>query len=255
MVGCLGKELRMKRIFNSKSGNVVLVPIDHGVTLGPIQGINCMQSTIDLLNQTDIDGIIVHKGTAKQHCQNWKKSLIIHLNASTELSPNANTKITVCTVEEAIKLGADAVSIHINLGDKNDTKMLSDLGETANICDIWGMPLVAMMYVCGESVKDAIGNIKFAARVASELGADIVKVGYTGDADSFAEVVDGCSIPVIVAGGAKIDSDQGIIEMFQSAMKTGARGIACGRNIFQRENAKKFADDLCEIVHRNSKNM
>lgn len=251
MVVCLGKELRMKRIFNSKSGNVVLVPMDHGVTLGPIAGINCMQSTIDLLNRTDIDGIIVHKGTAKQNCQNLKKNLIIHLNASTELSPNANTKIIVCTVEEAIKLGADAVSIHINLGDKNDTKMLSDLGKAAEVCDIWGMPLLAMMYVRGENVKDAIGNTKFAARVASELGADIVKVGYTGYADSFAEVVEGCSIPVIVAGGEKIDKDQDIIEMFQSAMNAGARGIACGRNIFQRENAEKFTDDLCKIVHRN----
>jgi fructose-bisphosphate aldolase/2-amino-3,7-dideoxy-D-threo-hept-6-ulosonate synthase len=124
----------------------------------------------------------------------------------TEISPDPNLKTLICTVEEGIQLGADGVSIHINLGSDNESRMLSDFGIIGKKCADWGMPLLAMMYTRGKNLSnDTARSTRIAARVASELGADIVKVNFTGDVDSFRSVVEGCSIPVVVAGGQKVN--------------------------------------------------
>jgi class I fructose-bisphosphate aldolase len=116
------------------------------------------------------------------------------------------------------------------------------------------MPLVAMMYTRGSKIKDEYnpGNVKHAARVAAELGADIVKVVYTGSVDSFTEVVNGCPVPVVIAGGPKMDSDEDIFKMVESALQAGAAGISIGRNAFQHENPTKMVQVLSKMVHQGA---
>ena len=115
-----------------------------------------------------------HRGSGKD------VGLIIHLSAGTTLSPDPNAKELACTVEEALKIGADAVSVHINLGADTDKEMLRQLGYVGERCMEWQMPLLAMMYTRGPKIKNEydVNNVKHAARVAAELGADIVKVVY-----------------------------------------------------------------------------
>jgi DhnA family fructose-bisphosphate aldolase class Ia len=116
------------------------------------------------------------------------------------------------------------------------------------------MPLVAMMYTRGAKIKSEYdaANVKLAARVGAELGADIVKVQYTGSVESFAEVVQGCPVPVVIAGGSKMDSDEDIFKMVEGALKAGAAGISIGRNAFQHENPGKMVAALCKMVHEGA---
>ena len=116
------------------------------------------------------------------------------------------------------------------------------------------MPLVAMMYTRGPKIKDEYNadNVKHAARVAAELGADIVKVVYTGSVDSFTEVVNGCTVPVVIAGGAKMDSDKDIFRIVEDALQAGAAGVSIGRNAFQHENPTKMVQVLSKMVHHRA---
>jgi class I fructose-bisphosphate aldolase len=249
----VGKQIRMERIVNRETGNTVIVPMDHGVSMGPIPGIIDVRDSIDKVANGGANAVIIHKGLVPHgHRRHGKDvGLIVHLSASTVLSPKPNTKVLVCSVEEAIKLGADGVSIHVNLGDVSEDKMLEDFGRVSAKCLEWGMPLVAMMYARGEHIKNQFDPdvVAHCARVAAELGADIVKVPYTGDPDTFRKVVVGCPIPVVIAGGPKMSNDLEILEMVEGAMKAGGRGVSIGRNAFQHENPEAIVRAISAIVH------
>ena len=213
----IGKTIRLERIIDRNSGKTVIIPMDHGVTVGPIQGLADMRSTVSKVVAGGANAILMHKGMVQAGHRGTGRDvgLIIHLSAGTSLSPDPNAKELVCTVEEAIKLGADAVSVHINLGAETDKEMLRQLGFVSKQCLEWQIPLVAMMYTRGPKIKNEfdVANVKHAARVGAELGADIVKVPYTGSTETFAQVVEGCPVPVVIAGGPKMDSDEDIFKM------------------------------------------
>lgn len=249
----IGKAIRMERIINRNTGKTVIVPMDHGVSAGPISGIADIRHAMCQVAEGGANAVVVHKGTvAKGHRRSGPDmGLIVHLSGSTSLSPEPYTKTLVCTVEEAIQLGADAVSIHVNIGNGKEKEMLADFGTVAHAAAQWGMPLMAMIYPRGGAVKDefdphAVGH---AARLGAELGADLVKVSYTGTPDSFRRVVEGCHVPVVIAGGQKMDSDRAILEMVKGAMEAGAAGTSIGRNIFQHSDPVRIVRAIAMIVH------
>jgi predicted phospho-2-dehydro-3-deoxyheptonate aldolase len=252
----IGKKIRLERIIDRNSGRTVIIPMDHGVTVGPIDGLTDMREAISGVVAGGANAILMHKGVVRAGHRGTGKDvgLIIHLSAGTSLSPDPNAKELVCTVEEAIKLGADAVSVHINLGAETDKEMLGQLGRTCERCLLWQMPLVAMMYARGAKIKDEydVNNVKHAARVGAELGADIVKVVYTGSVESFKEVVDGCPVPVVIAGGPKMNSDEDIFRMVESALAAGAAGLSIGRNAFQHKTPAQMVRALRKMVHDNA---
>lgn len=252
----IGKKIRLERIINRNSGRTVIIPMDHGVTVGPIDGLADMRTAISGVVAGGANAILMHKGVVRAGHRGSGKDvgLIIHLSGGTALSPDPNAKELVCTVEEAIKLGADAVSIHINLGAETDKEMLAQLGFVSERCLEWQMPLVAMMYTRGTKIKDEfdVACVKHAARVGAELGADIVKVPYTGSTETFAQVVHGCPVPVVIAGGPKMNSDQDIFKMVDGALKAGAAGLSIGRNAFQHKTPDKMVAALCNMVHQNA---
>jgi fructose-bisphosphate aldolase/2-amino-3,7-dideoxy-D-threo-hept-6-ulosonate synthase len=149
-------------------------------------------------------------------------------------------------------LGADGVSLHINIGTKTDPEMLEILGNISRECREFGMPLLAMMYPRGENIENEydVQVVKIAARVAAELGADLVKTNWTGDPDSFKEVVTGCMAPVIIAGGAKA-SVRELLEVTKQSIEVGGAGVAYGRNVFQAEDPTKVVKALYLVVHKN----
>jgi predicted phospho-2-dehydro-3-deoxyheptonate aldolase len=249
----MGKRIRMERILNRDTSRTVIVPMDHGVTVGPIKGLTDMKTAVDNVVNGGANAIIVHKGIVRVgHRQSGKDiGLIVHLSASTSLSPDPLGKVPVCTVEEAIKLGADGVSIHVNLGAPDDDAMLTHFGEVSDKCMEWGIPLVAMMYTRGEKITSEydVRHIKHAARVGAELGADIVKVNFTGSARSFAEVTEGCPVPVVIAGGEKMESDRDILDMVEMSVKAGGAGVSIGRNAFQHHSPTAMVKAICLVVH------
>jgi fructose-bisphosphate aldolase/2-amino-3,7-dideoxy-D-threo-hept-6-ulosonate synthase len=152
-------------------------------------------------------------------------------------------------------MGADAVSVHINLGSETEAEQLEILGCVSERCDFWGMPLVAMMYPRGKNIPNSndVSVVAHAARAGAELGADIIKTNYTGDPESFRKVVDGCPVPVVIAGGPKTETDMEFLQMIEGAMEAGARGVAIGRNVFQHEDPTKMTQAISSIVHRGLK--
>ncbi len=251
----IGKEIRIKRIINRNTGRTVIIPMDHGVTVGPIKGLEDMKKTIDNVVNGGANAIVLHKGLVRGGHRGRGKDvgLIIHLSGSTSLAPDPNLKVLVCTVEEAIQLGADAVSIHVNLGAEDESEMLRDLGLISRECMKWGMPLLAMMYTRGLKIKNQfdVSVVKHAARVGAELGADIVKVNYTGSAESFKEVTNGCPVPVVIAGGEKMETDREILDMVDGAIKAGSAGVSIGRNAFQHGDPVAIVKAISSIVHKN----
>jgi predicted phospho-2-dehydro-3-deoxyheptonate aldolase len=249
----IGKKIRLERIIDRNSGRTVIVPMDHGVTVGPIEGLADMRTAVTNMVEGGANAILMHKGIVRAGHRGGGRDigLVIHLSAGTTMSPDPNAKELVCTVEEAVKLGADAVSVHINLGAETDTTMLRQLGMTAERCMEWQMPLIAMMYTRGPKIKNEydVEYIKHAARVGAELGADIVKVPYTGSIESFKQVVCGCTVPVVIAGGPKMNTDADILKMIDESLKAGASGVSIGRNAFQHARPSLMVKAMCKMVH------
>ncbi len=249
----IGKRIRMERIIDRKSKRSVIVPMDHGVTLGPVRGLEDMRKAVNAVAEGGANAVLLHKGIVFAGHRGYGKDigLILHISASTNLGPDPLNKVLVASVEEGIKLGADAISIHVNVGAENEPEMLQALGAVAMECEEWGMPLLAMMYPRGPKVKSEhdAEMVKHAARVGAELGADVIKTNYTGDPDSFKEVIRSCPVPVIIAGGPKANTDEEVLQMVEGAIEAGASGVSIGRNIFQHDDPTKMTQAISKIVH------
>jgi len=249
----IGKKIRMDRIMNRNTKRTVIIPLDHGITMGPVKGLYDVSKTVNLVAEGGANAVLEHKGIIKAGYRGYGRDigLIMHLSGSTSLGPDPNNKVLVAEVEEAIKFGADAVSIQINVGSETEPEQLKVLGNTARTCEEWGMPLLAMMYPRGEKISDQynVDFVKHAARVGAELGADVVKTNYTGSPETFREVVRGCPVPVVMAGGPKTKTDEEFCEMVYDSIQAGGAGVAAGRNVFQHENPTAMVRVLCGIVH------
>ncbi len=253
----IGKAIRLERIMNRNTKKTVIVPMDHGVSMGPIKGLIDIRDTINKVAEGGANAILGHVGFPLHGHRGYGKDigLILHLSGSTSLGPNPNNKVPINTVEHALKLGADAVSIHVNIGADNEEEQLQNLGRVSRDCREWGMPLLGMMYARGAKVKSEhdVDVIKLAARVGAELGVDIIKTNYTGDIDSFREVIKGAlGVPVVIAGGPKMSTDRDIIQMAHDAIQAGASGTSIGRNVFQHNNPTKIIMAIVAVVHKNA---
>ena len=258
----LGKKIRMERILNRKSRRSIIVPMDHGLTIGTVSGLENMPQTINKIANGGANAVIVHagiaeaghRGSSEMQNNNQDIGLIVHLSGSTTLSPQSNRKVLVCSVEESLRLGADAVSIHINIGAEEEPEMLIQMGDTAAKCRHWGMPLIAMMYPRGPNITDPSDPrvVNIAARAGAEMGADLVKTVYTGDIDSFKEITKGCPVPIIIAGGPKMDTKEELLTMvYDAVVEGGAMGIGIGRNVFQDPDPTVLLQTLAKIIHED----
>nr|MDO8077260.1 2-amino-3,7-dideoxy-D-threo-hept-6-ulosonate synthase [Candidatus Freyarchaeota archaeon] len=246
-----GKEVRLSRIM--EDGRSVVIPMDHGVTNGPIRGLENIREMVEMVSRGGATAVLLHKGILKQLEKVPGCGLIMHLSGSTALGPDPNWKVTVGTVEEAVKLGVDAVSIHINVGSEKEPEMLKDLGRVAGDCENWGMPLIAMMYPRGKNIDSLDPTaIAHASRIGAELGADIIKTPFTGNVETFRRVVEGCPAPIIIAGGPKTETDRETLQMVRDAMDAGAIGVAMGRNAFQHQKPAAIVMAVSEIVKNDA---
>jgi predicted phospho-2-dehydro-3-deoxyheptonate aldolase len=251
-----GKQLRLKRMRTSPSGRMVIFPLDHGVSCGPIHGLGRMGSVIDMGSRCGVDALVLHKGMIAflDEVPTRLPSIFMHLSASTSLGPQFHHKVVVGTVEEGLRRGADGVSVHINLSDAQEPEMLRELGRVGSACAKWQMPLLVMMYVRGELAPSPLPDsaIAHSARVAAELGADLIKIPAPADDAVLAEIAASLPVPVVVAGGSKTDEPESFLKRLGSILETGVQGVAIGRNIFQRREPEALLRAVCAMVHHGA---
>ncbi|WP_254767274.1 2-amino-3,7-dideoxy-D-threo-hept-6-ulosonate synthase [Salinilacihabitans rarus] len=243
-----GIDARLERI--STDGAYLIVPMDHGITMGAVTGLKDIESTIDGVTRGGADAVLTQKGIAPRvHPNKNGAGYIVHLNASTTIGPDENDKRPTGTVEEALRAGADAVSFHINVGSTYEPGQIEALSELTGEAARFGVPVLAMAYARGPGVDstdpEALGH---AVRLAEEVGADVVKTGYSGDAESFEHVVESTRLPVVIAGGSR-GTDRETIEMVRGAVDAGGAGVSMGRSIFQHEEPEKIARAVSAVVH------
>ncbi len=251
----LGKSIRMERIVDRKTKRMIIIPMDHGMSVGTIKGLENLSEMVDKVAMGGANAVLEHSGMVGAGHREYGADigLIIHLSGATNLSPNPNRKILVCSVERALKMGADGCSIHVNIGADDEPQMLHDAHKVVESCREWGMPLLAMMYPRGKKIKNENDPdvVNIAVRVGAELGADIVKTNYTGDIDSFKYIVKSVPIPVIIAGGPKMDTIPDLLQVIFDSIQAGGSGVAFGRNVFQAQDPTKIVSAISKVVHKN----
>ncbi len=243
-----GLHARLDRI--STNDRYLIVPMDHGITMGAVKGLVDIESTIDGVTRGGADAVLTQKGIAgRVHDNKNDAGYIVHVNASTTIGPDENDKRMTATAEEAVRAGADAVSLHINVGSTYEPTQIEDLAALTDDADRLGLPVLAMAYARGPGVDstdpESLGH---AVRLAEELGADVVKTGYSGDGDSFERVTESTRLPVVIAGGSK-GTNRETVEMVRGAMDGGAAGVSMGRSIFQHDDPEGIARAVSTVVH------
>ncbi|MFC6882032.1 MULTISPECIES: 2-amino-3,7-dideoxy-D-threo-hept-6-ulosonate synthase [Actinomadura] len=243
--------LRLERLYHH-GARLLMVPLDHSVTEGPLAGGRDLDTLVGEISRNGADAIVLHKGALRYVRQDRfaHTSLIVHLSASTVHAPDPDAKYLVASVEEALRLGADVVSVHVNVGSSDERRQVTDLAKVADACDRWNVPLLAMMYPRGPGL-DGPPDPALVAHVvtlATDLGADIVKTVYTGSPGTMAEVVRTATVPVLVAGGPRRDASAAMA-FASEALSSGTAGIAMGRTVFQADDPAAMTRRLAGIVH------
>lgn len=233
---------------------MLVVPLDHSLSDGPFAaGGTGLNRLVGQLATNGADAVVLHKGSVRFVDPAWftQTSLIVHLSASTAHAPDPDAKSLVGNVEEALRLGADAVSVHVNIGSREEVRQIADMARVAEDCDRWNVPLLAMMYPRGPHIADVRSPalVSHAVSVAVELGADLVK---TYSVDSEAEMLrlaDSCPVPLLVAGGPRVTDDAALLDFVDAALRRGAAGIAMGRNIFESARPGETTRRIARLVH------
>jgi DhnA family fructose-bisphosphate aldolase class Ia len=250
----LGKSIRLARLKNPTSGRIMTVAVDHAPSYGVLAGIEKICTVIDRVAAAGPDAMVMMKGAARGCFAPHAGRVALILKCST-LSPH-HPEFDVCTsrVEEALRLGADAIAMALTVGSASQAQLLSNLGALVREAESVGLPVIVHSYPCGELVppdeRYSVKQVGYAARLVMELGVDIVKTFYTGSAETFAQVVEMASPALVVAaGGPRLETDGDVLRMAHEVVQAGADGITFGRNIWQSDDAAGIIGALKQIVH------
>jgi len=245
MGSTVGKTLRLGRIFRG-DGRTVIVAMDHGVD-GPIEGLRRPGETIEKLIEGGPDSVITTLGILKLY--SGKLALL----PSTIWSID-QLKPDLSYVDLALKLGVDAIKLSV-FAPLEQREKYEVFGPLARACEEHGLPLLAepvpVDKQSGQVVLD-IERLRIAARFGAEVGADFVKVAYTGSPKTFRSVIKDCPVPVVIMGGPKMSKEIEVLKTVKGAIDAGAAGVALGRNIWQHQDPTSMVRAIVSIVHGRS---
>jgi fructose-bisphosphate aldolase, class I len=245
------KALRLNRIFASDHKTVV-VAMDHGSAgIFPLEGLQDPQRLLPAVIENGADAILTSPGIARLCAHLFGRTgLILRIDGGPSTQTEEWERIrVVLSVEDALRLGADAVAMMGIVGAPGETETLSSLGQVAAACHSWGVPLVAEMLPGGFKAKEvSLEQIAVAARLGAELGADVIKIRYQGPPEKYREVINSCFRPLIILGGSKQPPEQ-LAREAGDALASGAAGVAIGRNVWQDPDPGAVTRLLKEMVH------
>lgn len=242
-----GKKIRMKRIFK-EDGNSVISALDFGAFNGNVKGLENPEKIVQEVIDGGVDALIMSPGFAKStaHIYGGKVASIIRVTGGvSKFGPDGLDHRLMCTVEEAVALGADAVMNMIFMGSSKEAEMFELMRDLSEKCRKYGIVLFTEVLPADFNNQFNWEWIDSAIRIAYEFGADAVKTYISNE--KYDEIIKHIPVPVVMAGGPK---ESNIFENTQKAIDAGAKGVAIGRNIFQDENPRKVVDELVKIVHK-----
>src|SRR5450631_3494807 len=223
-----GKQIRLNRLF-AGDGKTVIAALDHGIAgLAPLQGLESPDRLIPAITATRVDAVIATPGMVSAFSGLFGKvGLIVRVDCGpTAITGEWSQTRPALAVEDAVRLGADAVIAMGIVGVEGESASLHALARLAAECERWGMVLVGEMLPGGFLASEVSAEqIAVAARLGAEIGADVIKIRYSGSCDSFRTVIRSCYRPVVVLGGSKQSSEQ-LIASTRDALASGAKGVA-----------------------------
>ena len=241
-----GLQNRLGRIIQS-DGHAVMLAVDHGYFMGPTSRLEDPRKTITpLLPYTD--SIMITRG-ALRNCVDPRTGVPIVLRVSggtSILNEDLSKEKVTTSVREALRLNASAVAMSIFVGSPHEHQTLVGLGELVNECEEVGLPVLAVTAVGKELEKRDARYLGLATRLAAELGAHVVKTYFC---DNFQKVVEGCPVPLVIAGGPKLNTEQDVFQLTYDAIHDGALGVDMGRNIWQNDHPVAMIQAVRSIVH------
>ncbi len=260
-----GYSYRLSKILDPQSGNGIVVAIDHGLFIGPLPGVENTTRTIERLLPTPPEAIQMTPGTIRANLPLFhgkgKPGVILRLDATNiwrkEPAPKEGYYVQVSTINDALQLGVDAVVTFLFAGydtdaqEANNLETIARIGEKARAV---GIPFIVepLAIQKGSNVVRNFDIMRLAIRMASELGADLIKADYPETKEQFAQLVELASAPIMVRGGPKMDSDQEMLQMVRDAIDLGAKGIVFGRNVWQHASPPGILKALRAIVHEGA---
>jgi fructose-bisphosphate aldolase / 2-amino-3,7-dideoxy-D-threo-hept-6-ulosonate synthase len=245
-----GKTRRMRRILKGDKGRCLMVPLDHGAWLGPKKGLDKPRDIVSKVLLGGANALLVSPGFYQEVTDLVPTDVGVVLRTSLVSGPSeeAFQENPIATVKTALQMDADGVAVSIFFGRGRENFIMRYMGEMAESCREWDMPIVLEMLPTGDKTYD-INSIAHVSRIAMEIGADIIKTNYTGPPEVFNEnVIQAVCRPVIIAGGEAGSSEEEICRFAENLVSAGARGVAMGRKIWQSDDPTSIVEKLRKTI-------
>ena len=243
-----GMKNRISKIIDPEDNRCVMLAVDHGYFLGPTERLEVPSNTIKPL-LSYADSLMLTRGILRTSVNpNTSIPIVLRVSGGTSVIGEDLSNETITTsIEEAIRLNATCIALSIFVGSKYEHQTLSNLAKLVDKGEKYGIPILAVTAVGKEMARDA-RYLSLSCRIAAELGAHIVKTYYC---ENFEKVIEGCPVPVIIAGGKKLPKEVDALELAHNAIQHGAAGVDMGRNIWQSDYPVEMIKAVRAIVHEN----
>jgi 3-hydroxy-5-phosphonooxypentane-2,4-dione thiolase len=239
---------RMSKIIRPEDNRCVMLAVDHGYFLGPTERLEVPSNTIKPL-LSYADSLMLTRGILRTSVNpNTSIPIVLRVSGgSSVIGEDLSNETITTSIEEAIRLNATCLALSIFVGSKYEHQTLSNLAKLVDNGEKYGIPILAVTAVGKEMARDS-RYLSLACRIAAELGAHIVKTYYC---ENFEKVIEGCPVPVIIAGGKKLSKEVDALELAYNAIQHGAAGVDMGRNIWQSDYPVEMIKAVRVIVHEN----
>ncbi|MDR0910614.1 MAG: hypothetical protein LBM77_12725 [Spirochaetaceae bacterium] len=252
-----GLTIRRNQVFRKRDGRAVIIAIDHGGIAGPMPGIEKPAKLIKACVRAGVDGILTTKGFVDASRSEWDRGtgLVLRVTGGFTVLGGGFEEEIIVQPETAAAYGASYAAVTIKFGHKREGEFIKQASLYIDECHKLGIPVMVEAMGQGslggkELAKNDPEGTKMAARMAAEIGADMVKTNYTGSPEHFAKVVEGCPVPIVILGGEK-DPIEHVFQVIHDSIMAGGKGIAMGRNIWGYPKLAEMLDAVNGLVHKN----
>lgn len=244
-----GMKNRMSRIIRPDTGHAVMLAVDHGYFLGPTSRLEIPRKTIEPLIPY-ADSLMLTRGVLRTSVDpTAATNVVLRVSGGVSIvGPSLSNEVITTSIKDAIRLNVAGIGLSVFIGTEHESQTLLSLAELVNQAEEYGIPVLAITAVGKELEKRDARYLSLCCRICAELGAHLVKTYYCED---FEKVTESCPVPIVIAGGPKLETELDALEMAYNAVRQGAVGVDMGRNIWQSDHAVAMIRAIRAVVHEN----